>query len=263
MGSTGRPVRVRAKPRARHPGSRARVTVIAGVGLAAVAGLLYLGARETSVFAVRDVVVVSSSEEVARAVEEALAPAVGDSLVAVSVGDLEHVARSVPAVRAAEVERDFPGTLRVSVSLERPVAVVRQAGDAWLVAASARVLRMAEVGELPSFPRVWLTRGGAAIVPGAVLDEEHGALAIRALAAVPSPFPGPVHSAGGSRDELTLVVGARTELRLGEAVDLRVKLEIAAAVLRSLSRGERDALAYLDVSLPTRPVGGGKPQFDS
>jgi cell division protein FtsQ len=263
MGSTRRPTRVRAGSPGRQPSSRVRLVVIVGVALVAAAGLLYVGARETSVFAVREVDVTSPSEEVARAVRAALEPVVGASLAVVSEEEVERRARSVPAVRAAEVERDFPGTLRVSVSLERPVAVVRQAGDAWLVAASARVLRSAAVGELPSLPRVWLTRGGAEIIPGAVLDEQHGALAIRALAAVPSPFPGPVHSAGGSRDELTLVVGARTELRLGEAVDLGVKLEIAAAVLRSLSRDERDALAYLDVSLPTRPVGGGKPQFES
>jgi cell division protein FtsQ len=238
------------------------VAILAVLAVAAAAGLLYLGARETSVFSVRQIVVTSTSAEIARAVRAALDPVVGRSLVELSADDVKRRARSVPAVRAAEVDRDFPGTLRVSVKLERPLAVVRQGGDAWLVAASSRVLRSAEVGELRDFPRVWLGSGGGEIVPGAFLGETYGALAIRALAAVPDSFPGRVQSAGGSRDHLTIVVGSRTEVRLGEAADLRVKLEVAAEVLRSLSSAERDALAYLDVSLPTRPVGGAKPQFE-
>jgi len=55
---------------------------------------------------------------------------------------------------------------------------------------------------------------------------------------------------------VTLVLGSRTELRLGDGNALPHKLRVAAGVLRSLSPGERATLRYLDVSLPARPVAG-------
>ncbi len=41
---------------------------------------------------------------------------------------------------------------------------------------------------------------------------------------------------------------------MGTAEDLELKFAAAAAVLAELTRLERRALAYLDVSLPQRPV---------
>ena len=54
--------------------------------------------------------------------------------------------------------------------------------------------------------------------------------------------------------KLVLVLSASTELRLGEPLDLDVKLAAAARVLAALSRAERARLVYLDVSLPERTV---------
>ena len=75
-------------------------------------------------------------------------------------------------------------------------------------------------------------------------------------ARLPEPFPLRVVSARGSVDDLTLIVGRTNgvEVRLGEAESLRLKLEVAAQVMRSLSGGQTRALAYLDVSVPERPV---------
>jgi hypothetical protein len=97
-------------------------------------------------------------------------------------------------------------------------------------------------------------------VPGTALIAEEGGAVVRALALLPARFPATVETARGTPDALTLVLGGKTELRLGEDRDLRLKLEVATTVLRSLTRSERAALAYLDVSLPARPVGADKPQ---
>jgi hypothetical protein len=48
-------------------------------------------------------------------------------------------------------------------------------------------------------------------------------------------------------------------LLLGEPVDVGTKLRVAALVLRKLGYEERDALAYLDVTLPDRPVASTNP----
>jgi hypothetical protein len=76
-------------------------------------------------------------------------------------------------------------------------------------------------------------------------------------------LPGRVEAARGTPDDLVIVLGTKTELRLGEASELRLKLAVAATVLGALSPDERRELAYLDVSLPTRPVGTEKPQVES
>ena len=54
--------------------------------------------------------------------------------------------------------------------------------------------------------------------------------------------------------------GSRPLLLLGEPVDARTKLRVAALVLRKLSVEERAALTYLDVTLPDRPVASTNPQ---
>jgi hypothetical protein len=55
--------------------------------------------------------------------------------------------------------------------------------------------------------------------------------------------------------QLTLVLASGTELRLGDSGDLRLKLSIAKQIL-PLAGGA----AYVDVSVPERPVAGYKSQ---
>jgi ferric-dicitrate binding protein FerR (iron transport regulator) len=55
--------------------------------------------------------------------------------------------------------------------------------------------------------------------------------------------------------ELTLVLASGTQLRLGNSGDLRLKLAIAKQLL-PLTTGA----AYVDVSVPERPVAGYNPQ---
>jgi hypothetical protein len=51
-------------------------------------------------------------------------------------------------------------------------------------------------------------------------------------------------------DELTLVLRRGTELRLGRATEVGLKLTVAAKVLALVDSGT----AYVDVSVPQRPV---------
>ena len=65
----------------------------------------------------------------------------GRSLLAVDGGALDERLAALPGVRSFTYDRAFPHTLRVVVRPERPVLVLRQGVDAYLVAASGRVLR--------------------------------------------------------------------------------------------------------------------------
>jgi ferric-dicitrate binding protein FerR (iron transport regulator) len=53
-------------------------------------------------------------------------------------------------------------------------------------------------------------------------------------------------------DELTLVLRHGTEVRLGRAAEVELKLVIARRVLRLVD----GTPAYVDVSIPERPVAG-------
>jgi cell division septal protein FtsQ len=217
-----------------------------------LAGLgLYAAARTTPMFAVDRIAVYGASPEVAADVRTALAPTLGESLLGVDLAGLERRIERIPMVAAASFDRAFPRTLSIAVVPEVPAAVLRQGASSWLAAAGGRVVAELEPGERPALPRIWLKRD----VDVRVGESVRG-LQLRAVAAVAPlverPLPARVASVVASRGELTLVLRSGVELRLGDTTDLAVKLEVARRVLPRL--GELDA--YLDVSVPQRPVAG-------
>jgi len=69
---------------------------------------------------------------------------------------------------------------------------------------------------------------------------------------VEEPLPVAVASVVAERGELTLVLRSGLELRLGDGSDLPLKLEVSRRILPHLGASD----AYLDVSVPNRPVAG-------
>ena len=55
---------------------------------------------------------------------------------------------------------------------------------------------------------------------------------------------------------MTLVLDEGMEIRLGDTASMALKLAVAARVLAGMSAEEAAELAYLDVSVPERAVGG-------
>lgn len=223
----------------------ATIAVLVAVGIA------YLIAYSTPVFAVDRVEISGAPPDLTREVRRATRDLVGTSLVAVDADEVEGKLRALPAVAGASVDRAFPNTLIVRIAPERPVAVVRTGRTSWLATGSGKVVRAIETGTQRHFPRLWLAKGatirlGGQIPPGFVP-------ATRALAEA--------HAVGlGSRvkgirpvgDELTLVLRRGTEIRLGRATEVGLKLTVASRVLGLVD----DDVAYVDVSVPQRAVAG-------
>lgn len=224
--------------------------------LACALALLAYGLVDwTGTFDVERIEVTGAPPEIIRDVEAVLAPLEGESLASIGAAQVQSLARDVPYVLAARIERDFPAALKVRLVLHRPVAVVRSGDAAWVVSSRGHVLEAVKPTALPALPRVWIPAGVDA-TPGEVMRSSTALAAARAIGRLPQPFPLRVISARGNIDDLTLIVGRANgiEVRLGEAEALRLKLEVAASVLRDLPRSEAQALAYLDVSVPERPV---------
>lgn len=226
-------------------------SVLTGLLILFAALGLYAAARTTSAFAIDTIAVDGAPPAVAADVRKALAPAAGESLLGLDLSELARRAEAVPTVAAATVDRGFPHTLRVTVVPELPVAVLRQGSTSWLAAAGGRVVAVLEPGARPALPRVWLKPDVEVTLGERLTGPEARALgAVAPL--VRRPLPVGVGSAEASPAGLTLALRNGVELRLGNRIDLAVKLEVARRILPALEPGT----AYLDVSVPSRPVAG-------
>jgi cell division protein FtsQ len=238
------------------PGWRALAIGFAVV-LAIVGG--YLAARQSALFAVQTLEIQGAPPAVAETVRTTLRPVEGDSLLRLDLGSVESRLAAIPSVQHASLDRAFPHTLRIDVTAERPVAILRRGSEAWLVSARGRVMRRLDHPRLSRLPRVWVPLTVAA-APGDRLADESALDAVTALAALhtgPKRLPARVAQARANDDELTLVLAAGTELRLADDEDLRLKLAVAREVLLALDPNADGWPAYVDLTVPGRPVVGG------
>lgn len=227
-------------------------SILLGLALFVLAVGAYVGARETSVFAVRTLEISGGTPAIRAEVRAALAPDLDKSLLRIDGSDLGRRLAPLPDVHSFRYDRAFPHTLRVVIRPERPVLVVRRGHDAFLVAASGRVLQPLTHPRRSSLPRLWL-KSDVVIQLGVPLPG-HTIAAPVVLASLQGPgLPGGVKDVRVGAAELTLDLNGGLEVRLGDASDVRLKLAIAQRILRATGA----ALAgpgYLDVSVPERPV---------
>lgn len=220
-------------------------------GMLAAIGLAYWIAYATPVFAVHSVRIDGAPPALERDVERATQGLVGRSLVSIDADEVEGSVRALPAVAGVSVDRAFPRTLVIRIAPERPVAVIRRGTSAWLATGSGKVIREITVGTERGMPRLWIRRGATIRVGGQIpagLLPATRALAEARSAGIASRVKG-VRTTG---EELTLVLRHGTEIRLGRAADVGMKLAIARKVLTLVDR----STSYVDVSVPQRPVAG-------
>ena len=224
------------------------------VGFTIVLGAvgLYLLARETPMFALDRVEVEGAPAPVAAHVQRALSPLEGTSLLTLDAAKVDRLLAALPDVAAAGYDRDFPHTLRVVVRPEHPVAVARRGPKAWLVAASTRAIAAVPLRTHAALPRIWLAHSGDPEV-GAAITDRFALRAVRALAlAREARFGGRIRMVRVRERDLTFLLASGLEVRLGDLSAIPLKLAIASRVLPAL----RSGYAYLDVSVPERPVAG-------
>ncbi|MBV8079850.1 MAG: FtsQ-type POTRA domain-containing protein [Actinobacteria bacterium] len=228
-------------------------SLLVGFALLALGIGSYAVARETSVFAVRRLVVVGGTPQAQAEVRAALAGELGRSLLAVTGDDVDRRVAASPDVVSVKFDRSFPHTLRVVVHAERAVLLLRRGNDGFVVSARGRVLAQVKNVSLSSLPRTWVP-ATTQIAIGDLLPPLAGGRAAAALAALRPPLAGRVRFAKVGEHELTFVLRQGLELRLGDIQDLRLKLAIARRILALL--GPTATRGYVDVSVPERPVAG-------
>jgi hypothetical protein len=236
------PALVRALPSGR--------ALLLGLALIAAGALAYLGARESSLFALRAIQISGAPPNVAAHVRAALEPLAGRSLLALDGADVERPLASLSDVAGMSFDRDFPHTLRVFVTPAHSIAVVRRGPSAWIVSSDTRVVRSADRSAAPRLPRIWVPRTTTVDV-GLLLSDSDAERAVRALAiARGAGFAGRIAVVRSSDQELTFVLAAGPELRFGDPTSFPLKLAVAKRVLPL----ERGAGGYVDVTVAERPV---------
>jgi cell division protein FtsQ len=253
------PARAQALPTARPRGRAAPArrwlpsgrSLAVGVALVALAGGAYLIARESSVFAVQRIDVRGAPGPLAARIRAALAPLEGTSLVSFSRSAADRRLAGIPEIAGVGYDRDFPHTLHVQVSVERPVALLRRATDAWLVSSTGRVLSALRPGSYPPLPRIWLA-ADTGVAVGSTVETGRAVLVAETLRTErPRMHVLAVRDEG--EEGIVLTVAAGREVRLGDTSNLALKLAVAAAVL-----ARAPDTRYVDVSVPTRAVAGSE-----
>jgi len=227
--------------------------------LVAAAVGVYVVSRETSLFAIRTIQVHGVSGAAATEVRDALAPLQGSSLLALGGDTVTRRVGALPDVLSVTYDRGFPHTLTVTVTPERPVAVLRRADESWLISARGRVMRRLSPRQFPRLARIWVTRQ-VDVTLGATLSDQNALSAVAAVAPLLRVrFPVPVTSVETASGSVTLHLRTGLALVVGDTTDLRLKLVVAKQLLESVPATPG---SYLDVSVPDRPVSGFNSQVE-
>jgi len=217
----------------------------------------YFAARDTSTFALHTIQVSGGTPALQARVRAVLAPLAGRSLMALNGSAVERKVDALPDVVSAHYDRAFPHTLRVTVVPEQPVAVLHKGKETWLVSARGRAIRQIPRTARRALPRIW-EPSAVQVSAGAFLAPDDGGTVARVLS-LAQGFPARFATASLAHGELTLQLRLGIELRLGEPVDVRLKLAVARRALRVLPAGS----TYLDVAVPQRPVAGSNSQLST
>jgi len=235
------------------PSGRTIVLLFAALGIAV--GLYFL-ARESSLFAVRAIEVEGAPPALTRKIDAVVGPFRGRSLVGLDKPAIERAVLGIPEVRTVRIDRDFPNTLRVFVGREFPVAILRRGSEAWLIAASNKVVRPFPLGRSTDFPRIWVP-ASTEVAQGEPISDSGVRTAIGLLASLGRAGRGlQLTNVIASNGNLTLVTSSGIELRFGDVSQASLKLAVVEKILPDLGPSPAGSVAYLDVSVPSRPVSG-------
>jgi cell division protein FtsQ len=229
----------------REAGRRRLRRLVVALGIAGLAGLGV--AAVYSPFLAVDRVQVRGAGPTQRAVLAATHLSTGAPILFVDASGAAAAVRRLPAVASAHVERAFPHTVTVTVTLRTPAAwAPLAAGGVAVVDGHGVVISRAATAPFGLPELVGLTK---VPTPGGRVAPAGPAVLAAALAPA---LPGRVGVVTFGPDGLIVGVAGGPQLRFGDTTALATKAHAAAAILAALVAPAH----YLDVSVPAAPVAG-------
>jgi cell division protein FtsQ len=198
---------------------------------------------------------VQGTEAVAQAeVLQASEVRIGEPYLGLDLAAIRARVAALPRVASVRVTRDYPATLRITVTERPPVATVSAGSVYWLVAADGTVLdaaasRPADLPYVASVPLPDGVHAGSRLPPGNEL-----ANALTALGGMDPQLKGQVVGVDArTLDSLEFTLKDGTRVLYGLAVDQPAKDAAVSLVRRTLKREGREA-QRIDVRNPSTPT---------
>lgn len=214
--------------------------VVAVVGLVLLVALVVWLVYFSSLLSVKGVEVEGAHHLSAEEIRSAAAVPTGDPLATVDLDRIRARVEALAPVRSADVTRQWPDQVLITVEEREPVAVVEIAGQLRGMDADGVVFRDYAQAP-PDLPRV---------ETGSVTGSDALAEAALVVAAMPADLAADVdHVAVATVDEITLELRDGRTVTWGSADDSDLK----AVVLADLLAARPDAQSY-DVSVPGNPT---------
>ena len=240
--------------RSSNPEARARVLRIAAyVSVVTVASvLLILWTISGPVFGISNVTVKGYTGDYRAEVQQSAELVAGTgSMVRLPSGDMRTALTRFPGVLDTDIERDWPWSITVRVTMGAPIAILSvKGGRRYLISPSGQV--MGKAGNRAGLPVITV----ASYPQSGVLTANGQRAALRFIGWLPPDIAGrlrDLHAVGGG---LEAKLNNGLELRLGAATKLAEKAQALVAVLSQADPRALDAAAYLDLSNPSRPMLG-------
>lgn len=241
--------RISRRRRAVARTKRRRIGTI--VGTIAVIGALGWVALASPLLSVDEVKVVGAEYTTSEDVVLAAGLGSDDNLLLLSTAEVEAQTETLPWVKAAEVDRMLPGTVRVRITERTPAMVVSLGAARWTIDARGFVLESGAVRDtLPVL-------GGAEtgdITVGAQLTTPEIQDALTAFRSMSKKLRTKIVAVvAPSFERISFSLADGTLIRFGAAERLDAKNQVLDALLARLAQQERSA-AYIDVRVPTSPA---------
>ena len=240
--------------RSSNPEARARVLRIAAyVSVVTVASvLLILWTISGPVFGISNVTVKGYTGDYRAEVQQSAELVAGTgSMVRLPSGDMRTALTRFPGVLDTDIERDWPWSITVRVTMGAPIAILSvKGGGRYLISPSGQV--MGKAGTRAGLPVITV----ASYPQSGVLTANGQRAALRFIGWLPPDIAGrlrDLHAVGGG---LEAKLNNGLELRLGAATKLAEKAQALVAVLSQADPKALDRAAYLDLSNPSRPMLG-------
>jgi cell division protein FtsQ len=225
-----------------------------------VGGLYHFWFRDSSLVRVNDVSVIGLSGPEAPKLRKALAEAaMQQTTLHVDVKKLHAAVSSAPEIQSIRATSDFPHGLRIDVTENRPVAALIIPGGTRIpIAANGTLMPDAKNASVPG---INVKAMPGTIRPGGQqrLNEPGIQRFVDVAAAAPEALLARASMIGiRNGDGLVVLIDNGPRIIFGDGSRLDEKWAAAAGVLAS---PDSSGAAYVDVTLPERPVAGGlKPQ---
>lgn len=175
------------------------------------------------------------------------------SMVRLPVGDMRRALTRFPGVLDVRIERDWPRSITVDVTMGEPVAILAvEGGGRYLLSPSGQV--MGKAGSAGGLPVIKVKSPP----PGGVITDPGQRAALLFVGWLQPEVAGRLRNLRFEDGRLFADLANGLELRIGTPTKLAQKAQALAAVLAQADPAALSRAAYLDISNPARPMLGSR-----